>query len=130
MGALDAAEFRGSTGRGFGAFLQKVLGWRKKSIHLLGGLFVKNSMLDMYQGMLSDFDKISFIKLEMLSKAKVKLQKASTLSKDENGVMKKGRSSINRKDYQYFWNFNGEFWSDELGDYVFALESECENANR
>ena len=32
---------------------------------------------------------------------------------------------IQRNEKQYFWNFNGEFWADELGDYVFALKSEC-----
>jgi hypothetical protein len=30
-----------------------------------------------------------------------------------------------RRDDQLWWSFNGEFWTDELGDYVFALESEC-----
>ena len=25
----------------------------------------------------------------------------------------------------YLWTFNGEFWADELGDYVFSLKSEC-----
>ena len=31
--------------------------------------------------------------------------------------------SVRKK--QYFWNFNGEFWADELGDHVFSLKSEC-----
>ena len=30
-----------------------------------------------------------------------------------------------RRDDQYYWSFNGEFWNDELGDYVFGLESQC-----
>jgi hypothetical protein len=32
---------------------------------------------------------------------------------------------LRRTDKQYFWTFNGEFWADELGDYVFSLKSEC-----
>ncbi len=110
---------------GFGGFLENVIQWRKKSIELLGGAFAKNSMIDLYQELLADFDKISYIKLDMLSKAKAALEHKQAMSADENGVMKKGKADINRKDYQYFWSFNGEFWLDELGDYVFSLESEC-----
>ncbi len=112
--------------RGFANFIEKVLKWRKKSISLLGGAFVKNSLVDQYQELLADFDKISYIKLDMLSKSKAKLLKAQTMSKDEDGVVKRGASMIPAKDYQYFFTFNGEFWADELGDYVFALDSECE----
>ncbi len=110
---------------GFGGFLEKILNWRSKTIRLLGGLFVKNSMLDLYSDLLADFDKMSFIKLEMLKHTKQRLQSKIAMSEDEDGVLKKGKSMIDRKDHQYFWTFNGEFWSDELGDYVFALESEC-----
>ncbi|MBI2606849.1 MAG: tetratricopeptide repeat protein [Deltaproteobacteria bacterium] len=110
---------------GFGGFLDKVLEWRKKSISLLGGLYVKNSLYDLYQELLADFDKMSFVKLDMLGKAKARLERKAAMSEDEDGVLKKGKASIDRRDYQYFFTFNGEFWSDELGDYVFALESEC-----
>lgn len=109
---------------GFGTFLEKVIGWRTKSVQLLGGLFVKNSMLDLYQDLLSDLDKMSFIKLEMLKAAKTRLEK-EVMSEDENGRLKRGRPDIERRDYQYLWSFNGEFWVDELGDYVFSLESQC-----
>ncbi len=110
---------------GFGGFLVKVLSWRVKSVSLLGGAYVKNSLLDTYRELLADFDKVSFIKLDMLAKAKSKLEKKTPMSEDEDGVLKRGSASINRRNYQFFWNFNGEFWIDELGDYVFALESEC-----
>ena len=36
-----------------------------------------------------------------------------------------GQYIVERNEKQYFWDFNGEFWADELGDYVFALKSEC-----
>jgi hypothetical protein len=73
----------------------------------------------------TDLDKMSFIKLEMLNRSKLRLEKKPIMSEDEDGVLKKGADDIERKDYQYFWTFNGEFWADELGDYVFALESQC-----
>ena len=39
----------------------------------------------------------------------------------------RGRGNVEprRRDDQFYWSFNGEFWNDELGDYVFGLESEC-----
>ena len=64
---------------------------------------------------------MAFIKLEMLRRAKDKL-----IGKNEVGVERgRGNRKPKRRDDQYFWTFNGEFWNDELGDYVFALESEC-----
>lgn len=110
----------------FAGFLQKVVAWRGKTVRLLGGLFVRNSLYDLYQDLVADLDKMSFIKLEELGRAKSKLErKHQILSEDETGVAKRGGGSVDRKNYQYFWSFNGEFWADELGDYVFALESQC-----
>jgi hypothetical protein len=37
----------------------------------------------------------------------------------------RGNRIPERRDDQTLWSFNGEFWNDEIGDYVFALESEC-----
>ncbi|HLD99778.1 MAG TPA: hypothetical protein VJB59_05935 [Bdellovibrionota bacterium] len=113
-------------GKGFPGFLEQVLGWRLKSIQLLGGAFVKNSLIDYHSALIADFEKMAFIKLEMLRQAKDKLiYKNSQLARgDDRG---RGNMRPSRRDYQYYWSFNGEFWNDELGDYVFGLESECQN---
>lgn len=111
-------------GTGFPGFLKQVLGSRVKQIELLGGAFVKNSLMDYHRVLLGDFDKMSFIKLEMLSRAKAKLATNST-SVDERS---RGVRMPVRRDDQYRWNFNGEFWNDELGDYVFGLESQCQGS--
>ncbi len=110
---------------GYPDFLEKVVAWRSRTARLLGGVFVRNSLVDLYNDLLSNLDKMSFIKSEMLSQMKSRIERRASHSEDENGVMKRGRSGVERRDYQYFWSFNGEFWSDELGDYVFALDSEC-----
>ncbi len=108
-------------GSGFPGFLDQVLRWRLKSIQMLGGAFVKNSLLDHYAALIEDFEKVAFIKLEMLKKSKDKiLNKAVT-----EGDRSRGSVAPSRRDDQYQWSFNGEFWTDELGDYVFGLESEC-----
>lgn len=107
---------------GFPGFLRVVLAWRTKAVQLFGGAFVKNSLLDYHQVLLADFDRMAFIKLEMLSRAKDRLiyKKASPRERSRGNVMPA------RRDHQYRWTFNGEFWNDEIGDYVFGLESECE----
>ena len=113
-----------SEGRGFAGFLTEVFEWRKHSLELLGGAFVKNSLIDYHADLIENFEKIAFIKLEMLKLAKEKLIAQST---PDSSDRQRGNKIPERKDYQYRWNFNGEFWDDELGDYVFGLESECKN---
>jgi hypothetical protein len=114
----------GDRGEGLEGFLEEVASFRMRSIRWLGGAFVKNALIDYHQILLSDFDKISFIKLEMLSRAKDQLLGRVTPTSDRM----RGNQKPRRRDDQYYWSFNGEFWSDELGDYVFGLESACEKA--
>lgn len=109
-----------SVGEGFSGFVDQVLLFRLQSVRLLGGAFVKNSFIDHHRSLLADFDKMSFIKLEMLKRAKDIIQRPNS-----QGDRVRGNATPARKDYQYRWGFNGEFWNDELGDYVFGLESEC-----
>jgi hypothetical protein len=110
---------------GFSSFLSNVLGWRLKTIHLLGGAFVKNSFLDYHQALISDFEKMAFIKLEMLKRAKDQLLYHKAASNDRS----RGNIIPTRRDDQFYWSFNGEFWNDELGDYVFGLESRCKGTD-
>jgi len=122
--AQAQAGVNNEPGQGFPGFLEQVLRWRVRSIQLLGGAFVKNSLIDYHQALISDFEKMAFIKLEMLGRAKDQL-----LSRKERSDEERGRGAIepSRRDDQYLWGFNGEFWSDELGDYVFGLKSECKS---
>ena len=114
----------GDSGRGFPAFLRRVLDWRAATARRLGGIFVKNGLIDYHSVLINDFEKMAFIKLEMLSRAKNKLMhpELHAVSRD------RGNREPLRKPYQYYWTFNGEFWNDELGDYVFGLESDCDRS--
>ena len=70
------------------------------------------------------FEDMSYIKLEILSKRKTELYEDTSFSAPD--ARARGNiSHLRRTDKQYFWTFNGEFWADELGDYVFSLKSEC-----
>jgi hypothetical protein len=107
----------------FGAFLKKVLDFRLRAIREMGGAFVRNSLLDYHEQLIAQFEKVAFIKLEMLGRFKEKL-----LSRKSSDGRERERGNVTpeRRDDQFFWSFNGEFWNDELGDYVFGLESECD----
>jgi cytoplasmic iron level regulating protein YaaA (DUF328/UPF0246 family) len=86
-------------------------------------MFVKNSLIDYHSQLIANFEKMAFIKLEMLKRAKDQLVYKN--SAHGNGLRDWGNQKPERQDYQYYWSFNGEFWNDELGDYVFGLESQC-----
>jgi len=125
--SLDRAQSGVShqMGQGFPGFLDRVNHWRTRSIQLLGGAYVKNSLMDYHTALIEDFEKISFIKLELLRGAKDKLMGVAHPVQEQERA--RGNEQPSRRDDQYQWSFNGEFWFDELGDYVFGLESECKS---
>ena len=85
------------------------------------GAYVRSGLVSKYAELYSAFQGMSYIKLEVLAQRKERLYQTDLNEKKKRGDVK----YIDRNDKQYFWNFNGEFWADELGDYVFALRSEC-----
>ena len=88
---------------------------------LVGAYLRKGIQLHLDQ-MEKAFEGMSYIKLEVLSKRKDQIYDVDSLDDRERGDIK----YLTRTEKQYFWTFNGEFWADELGDYVFSLKSECE----
>jgi len=83
------------------------------------GAYTRNMLLVEYIRFRDAFEKMSYIKLEILNKKRTAL-----LNPDENRT-RGDVKYIKRSEKQYFWTFNGEFWADELGDHIFALKSEC-----
>ncbi|EQC48318.1 hypothetical protein M899_1506 [Bacteriovorax sp. BSW11_IV] len=86
----------------------------------LVGAYVRKSLINALKQIDNSFESMSYMKLEVLAQRKRELY--LDVRKDE----KRGDIAyLQRTDKQYFWSFNGEFWADELGDYVFSLKSEC-----
>jgi hypothetical protein len=85
------------------------------------GAYVRAGLVSKYAEIYSSFQGMSYIKLEVLAQRKERLYQSDATPSKKRGDVK----YIDRNDKQYFWTFNGEFWADELGDYVFALRSEC-----
>lgn len=63
---------------------------------------------------------MSYINLEIIKKLKNKFFNRDVVSKKIGDI-----KNLKRDSNQYLWDFNGEFWADELGDYVFSLKSSC-----
>jgi hypothetical protein len=68
------------------------------------------------------------LKLELLSKKREEIYntKSDQLIDRNRG----SENNVNRKMNQYFFDFNGSFWADELGDYSFGLKSQCSDTNK
>lgn len=84
------------------------------------GSYVKRHLKISYAQLRKSFLGMSYIKLEVLARKKERLY-SGFVDEGKRGDVK----YLQRSEKQYFWTFNGEFWADELGDYVFALKSEC-----
>jgi tetratricopeptide (TPR) repeat protein len=121
---IDSARPETRTGitEGFPGFLNAVLDWRNSSVELLGGIYIKKSMQDYRDSLVSDLENMQFLKIDLLSHMKKKIMAPEEASSAERS--RGNRIPVRRND-QLLWSFNGEFWNDEIGDYVFALESEC-----
>ncbi len=115
--------------KGLGGFLKDVLNWRWQTAQELGGSFVRERLSTEYKSLLANVSTVDIIKLEMLRRSRNQVEKmADNVNAGQDIWGNKKRGSLGRPsiaDSQYFWHFNGEFWADELGDYVFALRPEC-----
>lgn len=67
------------------------------------------------------------LKLELLSKKREDIYNTKADQKIDRN--RGSESNVNRKKDQYFFDFNGSFWADELGDYSFGLNSQCREAS-
>ena len=85
------------------------------------GAHVRKALRQNIVHMDKTFEHMSYIKLEVLGRKKDRLYENRSFKNDKRGSL----VFLKRTDKQYFWNFVGEFWADELGDHVFALKSEC-----
>ncbi|WP_127715865.1 hypothetical protein [Halobacteriovorax sp. HLS] len=75
---------------------------------------------------INDIHKYSYemfnIKLEVMSKQR------DLIYRNKELISNRSRGSlenVNRKIDEHFWNFEGSFWADELGDYSYGLKSNC-----
>ncbi len=66
------------------------------------------------------------LKLDIMSKQR------HLLYQDKKLTSTRSRGSIDNIDIsvdQDFWDFNGSFWADEIGEYSFGLKSKCKSVN-
>jgi hypothetical protein len=116
----EYTNVRGQSSSRFKNFVLKNLQESIISHKKIIGAYVKSKIISYYAQTYKAFEGMSYIKLEILAQRKAKLYSFDDTKRERGDI-----EYIQRNEKQYFWNFNGEFWADELGDYVFALKSEC-----
>lgn len=112
------------TGRDRSKLKYALLGDLKTSTKIqlrIMGSYVRNRFISIYRQLVNAMEGMSYIKLEILGRKKAQLYRNKPKDDGKRGDVR----YLDRNEKQYFWDFNGEFWADELGDYVFALGSEC-----
>lgn len=85
------------------------------------GAYVRKGLWNYLGEVEKSLEHMSYMKLELIKRKKMAIYDSSQLTGRNRGDIK----FLQRNEKQYFWSFNGEFWADELGDYVFSLQSEC-----
>lgn len=102
---------------------QRSVQWR--TVHL--NHFIKQHMFSF----INDIHRFSFelfnIQLEIMSNQRDLLYRNQTLISDRS---RGSLDNVRRTQKQHFFDFTGEFWADELGDYSFGLQSNCDVVKR
>ena len=84
------------------------------------GAYVRKRLATFLGQMNRSLSGMSYISLEISQSRKQDLYGVSSGNRSRGDI-----KNLKRNEKQYFWDFNGEFWADELGDYAFSLKSEC-----
>ena len=103
-------------------FVAKIVRLKETSMNY----FVKSEMYSFINEIHRFAYEMFNIKLEVMSKQR------HLIYKDQQLVSDRSRGDLNNIDVKVdddFWEFNGAFWADELGDYSFGLKSNCEVVN-
>lgn len=85
------------------------------------GSYVRKVLYEYYYQVRRSLQNLSYVNLEILDRKKSFLINEPVVADRTRGNI----VNLERNQKQYFWDFNGEFWLDELGDYVFSLKPEC-----
>lgn len=89
-------------------------------------VYSDKEMIQLVQFNLTEYERfkefMEIMKLEILSHARKQIYEQKTeIQKRTRGNL----NNLNKTKSQMFWEFKEEFWADELGGFVFALESKC-----
>ena len=104
-------------------YLSQSLGKMSKKKGRYLNFYVKKHMHDFLNEIGRFNDEILKISIEAIRYKRTAVYKKKEKKKKRRVVGSFG--NIRRTSTQHFYDFNGEFWADELGDYSFGLDSSC-----
>lgn len=106
----------------------EVIQQQQNILENVAGRFIR-SRLDDAVGTIRHFDaQAEIIKFETAKAEKERLERGSAFE-DRLASQKLERPVIPAEDWEY-WNFQNEFWLDEIGYYQFTLKNACAEANQ
>ena len=108
-----------------GKYLSQLLEKRKKANSKKMRADLSSQLKSIHEELLNLSDQIEILKFELISKRKG-LAKVRAIKNNKNvqGRVTKKRSFYVKNGYEY-WPFNGEYWLDELGNYHYEGEDQC-----
>lgn len=110
-------------GKTIKAELKRMISFRTKKLNH----FVKRLMFNFVNDIHRMSHEMFNIKLEILSNKRDLVYKNQQLISDRS---RGSYENVSRSNKQHFYEFTGEFWADELGDYSFGLKSNCETVKK
>lgn len=91
--------------------------------------FVKMKMVRMAKNIIKLNNIFTEIELNIYSTVKYGLYDEKNQKSSKEKSKRFDVKSIKRNTQQYYWNFEGEFWADELGSFIPYLESQCDKGD-
>ncbi len=102
--------------------LENTVNYEQRQLDIINH-FVKKKMYQFINEMNFFSKEMYAIHLEILGRMKNLIYDKKKLAKTR---VRGNYDNVERESRQYFWSFKGAFWADELGDYAFGLESNCQ----
>lgn len=91
--------------------------------------FVKIKFVKMAKNIIRLNNIFTEVELDVYSTIKYELYDEKNKTTSNKNKNKFYVSEIKRSTKQHYWNFHGEFWADELGNYIPYLNSKCGDKN-
>ena len=112
-------------GSGLGKYAKRILGRRIQKTKVRAGRNTRHELLKVKADLIGFFEQEGLVRYEMLTGKKQQLRRniGKTLSNAQLRVSR-SRSYYVQNGYQ-LWDFKGEYWLDELGNYFYVGRRKC-----
>jgi hypothetical protein len=101
----------------------------KEDLKSLAGRTMKNRLSDMQKKLAKLIENNEFLTYEVYSGSGESIRYVSAGGEVKGTASTRKLASKENKGKLYLWDFDGEYWADEIGNYKSSLKNNCPNAN-